>query len=323
MWFVPQAGPLQINGPFRITEIATGLDEGLPVIAGPRGRRNARERRDWVSRLHHMVEDTLGGCGPDAGQKMQQTEAGDPVPRVLDEPQQGQHVLDVGGVEELQSAEFHEWDVPARQFDFERTAVARCAEQNGLFFEDRAGLAVLQYAFDDEARLVGLVAHGDELRLRGRSPFGPEVLGEAFLRKSDDVEGVVSKVRDSRYNSGRGNDWVKKTCAQRETLSIAGFAMKENKFDGLTWLASREGSWSMPARSTTVSTALRQRTCRAVSSRWSGRPSPMLRELRIAASGWSRRCWRKSNTGRSPRREKFVIRFSKEFARTSDGQGCV
>ena len=31
------------------------------------------------------------------------------------------------------------------------------------------------------------------------------------------LEGVVSKVRDSRYASGRGNDWGKKTCAQRET----------------------------------------------------------------------------------------------------------
>ena len=39
------------------------------------------------------------------------------------------------------------------------------------------------------------------------------------------LEGVVSKVRDSRYHSGRGNDWVKKTCAQRETLAIAGFAL--------------------------------------------------------------------------------------------------
>jgi bifunctional non-homologous end joining protein LigD len=39
------------------------------------------------------------------------------------------------------------------------------------------------------------------------------------------LEGVVSKVRDSRYASGRGNDWVKKTCAQRETLTIAGFAL--------------------------------------------------------------------------------------------------
>jgi bifunctional non-homologous end joining protein LigD len=37
------------------------------------------------------------------------------------------------------------------------------------------------------------------------------------------LEGVVSKVRDSRYSSGRSKDWLKKTCAQRETLPIAGF----------------------------------------------------------------------------------------------------
>jgi bifunctional non-homologous end joining protein LigD len=54
------------------------------------------------------------------------------------------------------------------------------------------------------------------------------------------LEGVVSKVRDSRYNSGRGNDWVKKTCAQRETLAIAGFAMKGNQFDGL-YVGRRKG----------------------------------------------------------------------------------
>jgi bifunctional non-homologous end joining protein LigD len=47
------------------------------------------------------------------------------------------------------------------------------------------------------------------------------------------LEGVVSKVRDSRYTSGRGKDWVKKTCAQRETLPIAGYALKENRFDGI------------------------------------------------------------------------------------------
>ena len=41
------------------------------------------------------------------------------------------------------------------------------------------------------------------------------------------LEGVVSKVRDSVYASGRGNNWVKKTCAQRETLTIAGFALRK------------------------------------------------------------------------------------------------
>jgi bifunctional non-homologous end joining protein LigD len=59
---------------------------------------------------------------------------------------------------------------------------------------------------------------------------GPEMFKHAC---GVGLEGVVSKVRDSRYSSGRGNDWVKKTCAQRETLTIAGFSLKENKFDGL------------------------------------------------------------------------------------------
>jgi bifunctional non-homologous end joining protein LigD len=47
------------------------------------------------------------------------------------------------------------------------------------------------------------------------------------------LEGVVSKVRDSVYISGRGNIWVKKTCQQRETLTIAGFAIDGEKWDGL------------------------------------------------------------------------------------------
>ena len=66
---------------------------------------------------------------------------------------------------------------------------------------------------------------------------GPEMFKHAC---GIGLEGVVSKVRDSRYSSGRGNDWVKKTCAQRETLPIAGFAIKENKFDGL-YLGRRKG----------------------------------------------------------------------------------
>jgi bifunctional non-homologous end joining protein LigD len=66
---------------------------------------------------------------------------------------------------------------------------------------------------------------------------GPEMYQHA---SSVGLEGVVSKVRDSRYPTGRGNDWVKKTCAQRETLPIAGFALKANKFDGI-YLGRRKG----------------------------------------------------------------------------------
>ena len=55
------------------------------------------------------------------------------------------------------------------------------------------------------------------------------------------LEGVVSKVRDSKYPTGRSNDWVKKTCAQRETLTIAGFALDGKKWDGL-YLGRRKGN---------------------------------------------------------------------------------
>jgi bifunctional non-homologous end joining protein LigD len=54
------------------------------------------------------------------------------------------------------------------------------------------------------------------------------------------LEGVVSKVRDSVYASGRGNNWVKKTCAQRETLTIAGYALDEGKWDGI-YVGRRKG----------------------------------------------------------------------------------
>jgi bifunctional non-homologous end joining protein LigD len=54
------------------------------------------------------------------------------------------------------------------------------------------------------------------------------------------LEGVVSKVRDSAYVSGRGNIWVKKTCQQRETLTIAGFALDGQKWDGI-YLGRRKG----------------------------------------------------------------------------------
>jgi bifunctional non-homologous end joining protein LigD len=69
-----------------------------------------------------------------------------------------------------------------------------------------------------------------------------EIDGAAMFKQACKLglEGVVSKVRDSRYHSGRGKDWVKATCRQRETLPIAGFALKENRFDGL-YIGRQEG----------------------------------------------------------------------------------
>jgi len=69
------------------------------------------------------------------------------------------------------------------------------------------------------------IQHSDSFEISG-----PEMYAHAC---KVGLEGVVSKVRDSAYTSGRGNNWVKKTCAQRETLTIAGFAIKDRKFDGI------------------------------------------------------------------------------------------
>ncbi len=69
-----------------------------------------------------------------------------------------------------------------------------------------------------------------------------EIDGQAMFAHACKVglEGVVSKVRDSVYPTGRSSDWVKKTCAQRETLTIAGFALDGTKWDGL-YVGRRKG----------------------------------------------------------------------------------
>jgi bifunctional non-homologous end joining protein LigD len=84
--------------------------------------------------------------------------------------------------------------------------------------------------FQRKAALRTLVAKSDILFGDSFEVDGTEMFKSAC---SMGLEGVVSKVHDARYHSGRTNDWVKVTCRQRETLPIAGFALKENKFDGL------------------------------------------------------------------------------------------
>ncbi|MCC8977305.1 non-homologous end-joining DNA ligase [Bradyrhizobium acaciae] len=67
---------------------------------------------------------------------------------------------------------------------------------------------------------------------------GPEMFAHACKLG---YEGVVSKVADSLYPTGtRSRNWVKKTCAQRETLTIAGFALDGNDWDGI-YVGRRRG----------------------------------------------------------------------------------
>jgi bifunctional non-homologous end joining protein LigD len=89
-----------------------------------------------------------------------------------------------------------------------------------------------------KAHLKKLIAETDVQFSESFEADGSEIYAHAC---KVGLEGVVSKVRDSRYASGRGNDWVKKTCVQRETLTIAGFALDGNDWDGL-YLGRRKGN---------------------------------------------------------------------------------
>jgi bifunctional non-homologous end joining protein LigD len=91
--------------------------------------------------------------------------------------------------------------------------------------------------FERKAALRALIAKTDILFSESFETDGAAMYKQACKMG---LEGVVSKVRDARYNSGRTNDWVKVTCRQRETLTIAGFALDGSKWDGL-YLARRKG----------------------------------------------------------------------------------
>jgi len=90
---------------------------------------------------------------------------------------------------------------------------------------------------DRKAHLKQLIAKTDIQFSESFEVDGPAMYQHAC---SVGLEGVISKVRDSSYRSGRGNDWVKKTCAQRETLTIAGFALDGNDWDGI-YVGRRKG----------------------------------------------------------------------------------
>ena len=95
----------------------------------------------------------------------------------------------MGRVQELETAKFHERDVTSGQFDFEHSAVRRCAEQDGLMFQQHTLFAICQDLFDPAAGLVGLVANREKLWLLRGPPLCPEVFCEALLGKSNHAVG--------------------------------------------------------------------------------------------------------------------------------------
>jgi hypothetical protein len=135
------------------------------------------------------------------------------------------------------------------------------------------------------------------------------------------LEGVVSKVRDSKYPTGRSNDWVKTTCAQRETLTIAGFAFDGSKWDGL-YLGRRKGENLIYAGK--VDHGFDKDSAKELQARLKPlirKPSPTASASPIAAPGMSQSCWSRLRTAQSPPRAKCVIRSSRASVRICNRQG--
>src|ERR1700753_2176258 len=123
MRLIPKPDAFQIRWPFRISEVADGLDEDRPVVAGARRRGKGAKSAQRVARLRHVIENALGRSGADAREEVQHAKAGNSVARIFDEPQQRKRVLDVRGVEKLEAAEFHERTIAAGEVDFPRAAM--------------------------------------------------------------------------------------------------------------------------------------------------------------------------------------------------------
>jgi bifunctional non-homologous end joining protein LigD len=78
--------------------------------------------------------------------------------------------------------------------------------------------------FARKAALAKLIRRGHDRHLRfSRSLLGR---GPVLLRHACrmGLEGIMSKRADARYHSGRGHDWLKAKCSERQELVVAGFA---------------------------------------------------------------------------------------------------
>jgi bifunctional non-homologous end joining protein LigD len=55
------------------------------------------------------------------------------------------------------------------------------------------------------------------------------------------IEGIVSKLRDAPYCSGRTESWVKVVCRKRDTFTIVGFVPAATSAISALYLGRREG----------------------------------------------------------------------------------
>jgi hypothetical protein len=120
--------------------------------------------------------------------------------KVLKDAEQGDGVLYVSRVHELQASVLHERDVAGSKLQFEEIAVMSGPEQHGLTAKRRSPLTVLQQRSAHRIRLGRLVETRHQDRPFAVGPSGPERLFVPLGRQSD------HRVR--RLDDGRGRTVV-------------------------------------------------------------------------------------------------------------------
>lgn len=87
-------------------------------------------------------------------------------------------------------------------------------------------------------RLLASIPSGRFLYSQHVEDDGPTVHARACEMS---IEGIVSKLKDSAYRSGRNESWVKTVCRKRETFPVVGFVRKEPRTIAALYLGRREG----------------------------------------------------------------------------------
>src|SRR4051794_41762432 len=125
-----------------MTEVHDGPNERIPVLGGARRHRCLCKRSDRIGAVGQMIEHPLRRTGTDTGNKMHQPVACNTIARVLDETKQRQYILDVSGIEKLQTTKLDKWDVAAGQLEVPRAAMARCSGKKPPLLPQRAPIPV-------------------------------------------------------------------------------------------------------------------------------------------------------------------------------------
>src|SRR5262249_32700199 len=137
-------------------KVSTKPGQSSVQAAGGRERRKASI---GGTRSPTPSQTRPAGARANSGQELGNTKPRNLITQVLRPTQEREDILDMRRFEELQAAVLYERNIASGQFDLERAAVVRGAEQHRLLFQRNSSFTMLQHTLGDVARLVRLVAH--------------------------------------------------------------------------------------------------------------------------------------------------------------------